>query len=311
MASLLYDLRYSLRQMRNARVFSLTVILVLALGVGANTAVFTLVHVVLLKSLPVTRPEQLFRVGDNNRCCVNGGLEGSWSLFSYEMYKHLRDNTPAFEQLAAFAAGLENMGLRRIDSGDPAQVVSGEFVSGNYFQMFGIGAYAGRVFNATNDRPGETPVAVLSYRTWQEKYGGDQRVIGGAVAVNGQPFTIVGVAPPRFFGDALRSDPPEIWIPLSFEPQVRGSNSILKGEDEWLDITGRLSPQASVTQVDAQLTTELRQLLLQPGAGWSEKDLKQVPEQVIRLTPGGAGVQWMRDEYEDSLKLLLWVTGFV
>ena len=311
MASWLSDLRYSLRQMRHAQFFSLTVILVMALGIGANTAVFTLVNAVLLKSLPVTRPEQLFRVGDNNRCCVNGGLEGSWSLFSYEMYKHFRDNTPPFEQLAAFAAGLENMGLRKIDSGNAAQAVSGEFVSGNYFQMFGIDAYAGRVFNAADDRLGETPVAVLSYRTWQEKYGGDQRMIGGAVAVNGQPFTIVGVAPPRFFGDALRGDPPEIWIPLSFEPQVHGSNSILKGDDEWLDITGRLSPHASVTQVEARLTTELRQLLLQPGAGWSEKELKEVPQQVIRLTPGGAGVQWMRDEYQDSLKLLLWVTGFV
>jgi predicted permease len=311
MASLLYDLRYALRQMRNARVFSLTVILVLALGIGANTAVFTLVHAVLLKSLPVTKPEQLFRVGDSNQCCVNGGLEGSWSLFSYAMYRHFRDNTPAFEQLAAFAAGLENMGLRRIDSGNPAQAVSGEFVSGNYFQMFGISAYAGRVFNAGDDGPGEAPIAVLSYRTWQDRYGGDRRMIGAAVAVNGQPFTIVGVAPPRFFGDALRGDPPEIWIPLSFEPQVHGSNSILKQDYEWLDLTGRVSPHTSVRQVEAHLTAELRQLLLQPGAGWSEQELKQVPEQVIRLTPGGAGVQWMRDEYEDSLKVLLWVTGFV
>lgn len=311
MASLLYDLRYSLRQMRKARIFSLTVILVLALGIGANTAIFTLVHAVLLRSLPVTKPEQLFRVGDNNRCCVNGGLEGSWSLFSYAMYKHLRDNTPAFEQLAAFSAALENMGLRRTDGSNPAQAVSGEFVSGNYFQMFGIGAYAGGVFTADYDRPGEAPVAVLSYRTWQEKFGGDRRMVGGAVAVNGQPFTIVGVAPPKFFGDALRGDPPEIWIPLSFEPQVHGANSILKGHDEWLDITGRLSPVASSRQVETQLTAELRQLLLQPGAGWSEKELKQVPQQVIRLTPGGAGVQWMRDEYEDSLKVLLWVTGFV
>lgn len=311
MASFLYDLRYTLRQMRNARVFSLTVILVLALGIGANTAVFTLVHAVLLKSLPVAKPEQLFRVGDTNLCCVNGGLEGSWSLFSYAMYKHLRDNTPAFEQLAAFSAGLENIGLRRTDSGNPAQAVSGEFVSGNYFHMFGLSAYAGRVFNAGDDRPGETPVAVLSYRAWQEKFGGDRTMVGGPVAVNGQSFTIVGVAPPKFFGDALRGNPAELWIPLSFEPLVHGSNSILRGDDEWLDMTGRLSPVASSRQVEAQLTAELRQLLLQPGAGWSEKELKQVPEQVIRLTPGGAGVQWMRDEYEDSLKVLLWVTGFV
>jgi len=311
MKAVLYDLRFSFRQIRSARVFSLTVIVVLALGIGANTAVFTLVHAVLLKSLPVTKPEQLFRVGDEERCCVNGGMEGSWSLFSYAMYKQFRDNTPAFEQLAAYAAAPENMGLRRTDSSNPAQSVSGEFVSGNYFQTFGIGAYAGRIFVADDDQPGHSPVAVLSYRAWQEKYGGDKGIVGGAVAVDGQPFTIVGVAPPRFFGDGLRSNPPEIWIPLSFEPQVHGANSILKGDDEWLDITGRISGNASGAQVEAQLTAELRQLLLQPGAGLIERELKQVPEQVIRLTPGGGGVQNMRDEYQDSLKTLLMVTGFV
>lgn len=114
-----------------------------------------------------------------------------------------------------------------------------------------------------------------------------------------------------FFGDGLRANPPEIWIPLSFEPQIHGANSILKQNDEWLNAAGRISSDASLRLVEAQLTTELRQWLLQPNAGLSEEDRKQLPQQVIRLTPGGSGVRGMRDEYSNSLKMLLWVTGFV
>jgi putative ABC transport system permease protein len=311
MYALINDLRSAIRQIRTAPAFSLIVILILALGIGVNTAVFTLVHAVLLKSLPVTKPEQLFRLGDNERCCVNGGLEGSWSLFPYSVYKQMRDNTPAFEQLAAFEAQSETVGVRRMNGNNPAESRGSEFVSGNYFQMFGISAYAGHLFTADDDHPAGSPVAVMSYHTWQEKYGSDPSMIGSAVAINGQPFTLIGVAPPGFFGDGLRSNPPEIWIPLSFEPLVRGPNTILDGEDEWLNMTGRLSSSANPKKAEAQLTTELRQWLLQPQSGWSDEERTQVPQQFIRLTPGGAGVRTMQDNYGDGLKLLLWVTGFV
>jgi len=311
MYALINDLRSAIRQIRTAPAFSLIVILILALGIGVNIAVFTLVHAVLLKSLPVTKPEQLFRLGDNERCCVNGGLEGSWSLFPYSVYQQMRDNTPAFEQLAAFEAQSETVGLRRMNSNNPAESCGSEFVSGNYFQMFGISAYAGHLFTADDDHPAGSPVAVMSYHTWQERYASDPSMIGSAVAINGQPFTLIGVAPPGFFGDGLRSNPPEIWIPLSFEPLVRGPNTILDGEDEWLNITGRLSSSANPKKAEAQLTTELRQWLLQPPSGWSDEERTQVPQQFIRLTPGGAGVRAMQDNYGDGLKLLLWVTGFV
>ena len=311
MYAFLSDLRFALRRMRNARIFSFTVILVLALGIGANTAVFTLVHAVLLKSLPVTKPEELFRVGDNERCCVNGGLEGSWSLFPYELYKQFSAHTPAFEQLAAFEAQQERVGLRLLDANTPAQSHTSEFVSGNYFQMFGLKAYAGRVFTVQDDRPSAAPVAVMSYRAWQEKYGGDSALVGSAVAINGRPFTLIGIAPPRFFGDGLRSNPPELWVPLSFEPQVHGQQSILNGDNEWLNVTGRLSSGISPKQVEAQLTTELRQWLLRPESALSDDERREIARQVIRLAPGGAGVRAMRDEYQESLKLLLSVTGFV
>ncbi len=306
------DVRFDLRMLRKTPGFLLTVILMLALGIGANTAVFTLVHSVMLKSLPVAKPEQLFRVGDNEQCCVNDGLEGSWSLFPYDLYKHLRDNTPAFQELAAFQAGYEKVGVRRFDRNTPAESRTSEFVSGNYFQMFGVGAYGGRVFNAEDDRRGGPPVAVMSYRCWKEEYGGDWSVVDAAVAINGQSFTVVGVAPPGFFGDGLRSDPPEIWIPLAFEPQVHGQNSLLDhSDDNWLNATGRLAPAAQPKAVEAQLTTELRQWLLRPGTTVSDAGRMEVAKQVIRLAPGGSGVQIMRLAYQSGLKLLLWVTGCV
>ncbi len=309
---MLHDLRYALRQMRKAPIFALTVIAIVALGIGVNTAVFTLVHAVMFKSLPVAKPEQLFRIGDTENCCVNGGLEGSWSLFPYDLYRHLRDNTPAFEQLAAFQAGRERVGVRRTNSGAPAESRTSEFVSGNYFQMFGIGAFAGRMFTSDDDRLGAPPVAVMSYRSWKEKYGSDSSIIGAAVAIDGQPFTIVGVAPPGFFGDGLRTDPPEIWIPLSFEPLVHGANSLLDRRDaSWLDAIGRLSPAARPPQVESQMTAELRQWLLGPGTTLGSEQRSDVPHQLIRLNPGGSGVQMMREAYEDGLKVLLWVTGFV
>jgi hypothetical protein len=265
------DVRFGLRMLRKSPGFSLTVILMLALGIGANTAVFTLVHAVLLKSLPVAKPEQLFRVGDNEQCRVNDGLEGSWSLFPYDLYKHLRDNTPVFGELAAFQAGNESVGLRRFDTQGPAESRTSEFVSGNYFRMFGIGVYGGRLFTSEDDRRGGSPVAVMSFRAWKEKYGGDWSIVGSAVAINGQPFTLVGTAPPSFFGDALRSNPPEVWIPLSFEPQVHGTNSLLDHTDEnWLNATGRLVSGAQPQAVEAQLTAELRQWLLRPGTTVSE-----------------------------------------
>ena len=311
MRALLSDLRFALRKMRTARLYSLTVILVLALGIGANTAVFTLVHAVLLKSLPVAKPEQLFRLGDAERCCVNGGMEGSWSLFPYDLYRQVRDHTPAFEQLAAFEAGQQTIGLRLLNRTNAAESRSSEFVSGNYFQMFGLNANAGRLFTPDDDQPAAPPVAVMSYRAWHDKYGGDDGMIGAPVAINGQPFTLIGIAPPGFFGDGLRTNPPEIWIPLQLEPYLYGPNSIMKSDPEWLDIIGRLPVHATPSVVEAQLTTELRQWLYRPERGLPEDDRKEIAKQIIRLTPGGGGLRAMREEYQDSLKLLLLVTGFV
>jgi hypothetical protein len=173
--TLIRDSRLALRRLRMAPAFTAATILTLALGIGATTAIFTLAHAVLLKSLPVARPDELYRLGKEARCCYLAGYsqDKEFSLVSYDLYKYLRDNTQGFSELAAFPAADFLFGVRRAGNSEAAQTHAGEFVSGNYFAMFGIGAYAGRTLTARDDRAGAPPAAVMSYRLWQERYGSD------------------------------------------------------------------------------------------------------------------------------------------
>jgi predicted permease len=305
------DARYALRQFANAPGFTATAVLTLALGVGATTAIFTLVHAVLLKSLPVAKPSELVRIGDREDCCVSGGLRDDWSLFSYDKYKTFRDGTPGFVELAAFQAGNDLVGVRRIGSNQPAESQRSEYVSGNYFSMFGIGPYTGRVLTPQDDRKGAEPVVAMSYRTWQQKYGLDPSVVGASFAINGQPFTVVGITPPGFFGDRLQYTP-AFWIPLANEPLINGSSSILDfPQQDWLDVIGRIKSGTDVKSIEAHMQVELQQWLLSPVAKVQPEERSLIPKQTLHLSPGGAGVQMMRDEYQAGLHLLMWVSGFV
>jgi predicted permease len=305
------DLRYAMRQFVHAPGYTATAVLTLALGIGATTAIFTLVHAVLLKSLPVGRPEELYRLGNNENCCVNGGLQDDWSLFSYDKYKTFRDGTPGFRELAAFQAGHGLAGVRRVGRNEPAESQRTQYVSGNYFSMFGIRAYIGRVFTPDDDRSGAEPVAVMSYRTWQGKYGLDPSVVGSTFTLNGQPFTVVGVTPPSFYGDRLENTP-AFWLPLETERLLDRTATLLDfPNSDWLDLIGRIAPGADPRAIEAQLQVELRQWLLSPVAELDDGRKALVPKQTLHLSPGGAGVQMMRDEYESGLRLLFWVSGFV
>src|SRR6266478_562211 len=198
--SVLWDTRHALRRLRLTPAFTIATALTLALGIGATTSIFTLVHAVLLKSLPVANPNELYRLGQESRCCYTGGYsqEKEFSLVSYELYKYFRDNTKGFSELTAFPAPDPLFGVRRAGTSEAAQTYPGEFVSGNYFTMFGIKAYAGRALTNGDDQPSAPPVAVMSYRLWQEKYGSDPSVIGNIFNVNDKPFTVVGITPPGF-----------------------------------------------------------------------------------------------------------------
>ncbi len=203
MNGLLQDLRYALRQLRKSPAFTVPVIATLALGVGANTAIFTLINAVMLKPLPVEEPRQLYRLGDNNNCCVMTGTQngGSFVLYSYPLYEHLRDHTPEFTELTAFSSHLSDLSVRR--GGETAEPYKGEFVSGNYFTTLGIQASAGRLLAPLDDSSGAARVAVMNYHIWQKRYGLDASVIGSTLNINGVPCTIAGVTPPQFYGDTL------------------------------------------------------------------------------------------------------------
>src|SRR3954447_9273624 len=184
LTNLLQDLRYALRQLRKSPEFTLTAVITLALGIGANTAIFTLVQGILLRRLPVSDPKQLYRIGDTDNCCVNGGFvsdTGDFDIFSYDLFLHLKRSAPEFEQLAGVQAGSWQWSVRRGNT--LSKELHGEFVTGNFFSMFGIGPYMGRVFAESDDTPSSSPVVVLSYRTWQSEFAGDPWIVGSTISI--------------------------------------------------------------------------------------------------------------------------------
>ncbi len=311
--SLAQDIRYGLRQLRRNPGFTAVAVITLALGIGATTAIFTLIDQVMLKSLPVAKPGQLYRMGNHNDCCVNDGPEDhGWDLFPYSLYVDLRDHTPQFSNLAAFQSFAMQLSVRRLHSSALARPFQGEFVSGNYFRMFGINAFAGRLFMHQDNRSRAPPVAVMSYHAWQQDYGLNPSVIGSTFVIDAVPFTVVGVAPPRFFGDRLRTDPPAFWLPLSSEPAVDGSSSLLNDAgEEWLYSIGRLRPGVQPLQVQSQLTAELRRWLNSHSDLYSSQYRKEIPKQFIPLAPAGSGIDLWQDYYASGLRLLMVLAGAV
>ena len=309
----MYDLKLALRQFRKSPGFAATVIFTIALGIGANTAIFTLVHAILLKSLPVTNPATLYRIGDLSDCCINGGFindDGDFDLFSYDLYRHLQENTPEFEQLAAFQSGHPTVNVRNGSAAAKAEIA--EYVSGNYFSTFGLGAYAGRTLLPSDDNPGAAPVAVLSYQAWQIAHAGDPSVIGATFYIQNHPVTIVGISPPGFFGDRIDSNPPALWIPLNAEPILEGETSILKQPDtNWLYALGRLKPGVNPGSLQAKLTNSLRQWLATQTAYTINDRGTQIPKQYVKLTPGGAGIQNLQQDAGSGLHLLIAISGLV
>jgi putative ABC transport system permease protein len=308
---MLEDFRDALRQLRKAPGFTATAVITLALGIGATTAIFTLVHKVMLKSLPVVKPEELWRIGDKVRCCNWGGYlqgeDGDFSLFSWEAYKNFRDHTPEFTDLAALQAGNAPLGVRRSGSQAPVDTRNGQYVSGNFFRTLGVQPWIGRVMTEDDDREGAPPVAVMSYRIWRDKYGADPSVVGAGYQINGHPFTVIGVTPPGFYGAKLSGyGMPDFWIPLTTEIMIDGDTARLKGPNRnFLDLLGRVRPGTNPKSLEAKLRVEFHDWLAShvPDMEPAEKQLWQT--QTLHLIPGGGGVAAMKDQYQDGLKLLL------
>ena len=315
MGNLFSTIRYALRQFRLSPVFTSAAVLTLALGIGGTTAIFTLIHAVMMRSLPVADPARLYRVGDGDDCCVEGGPQDRWGMYSFALYQRLKAAAPEFEEMAAFQAGGQRVSVRREGVEGAARPLRSEYVTGNYFSTLGVVAFGGRVFTALDDRKAAAPVAVLSHHAWLAAYGGEPSVLGSTFAVEGHPFTVIGIAPPGFFGETLRGDPPDIWIPLHQEPLLAGDAGLLdQSVPAWLRVIGRLRPGASIDGLAPRLTGVLRQWLrFDSGypSNWMPDVIRMLPKQVINVVPAGAGVGEMKEEYGRSLQILLAVCGLV
>ena len=316
MSSLLRDSIYALRKFRAARVFTATAVLTLALGIGGTTAIFTLIHAVMLKSLPVSDPSRLYRIGEGGNCCVQGGPQDSWGMFSFPLVERLRAELPEFEELTAFQAGRFRLSVRRQGVDQAPRPLRTIYVTGNYFKTLGVGAFAGRVFSADDDRPAASPVVMMAYHTWQGIHGGDASIVGATLVIEGNAFTVAGVTPPGFFGETLQANPPDLWLPLQQEPLISGSQTSLLRQpiSAWLRVIGRLRPEATIVGMDARLTGLLRQWMRHEAgypSNWMAEIERTLPQQAITVVPAGAGVGVMKEQYGRSLQILLGVCALV
>jgi predicted permease len=282
------DLRYALRGLRRNPGFTIVAVLTLALGIGATTAIFSLFDAVVLKSLPVKNPDELYIA----------------SAGHYGLYQAFRKETDVFSDVLA-SGSIEDLDTT-IDSGVPERArVS--LVSASYFSTLGVPAVMGRAFGAGDDRPaGEPAIAVLSYAYWQRRLARDPDVIGRVVRVRGVPITIVGVAPPGFFGEEVGASP-DFWVPLTMWGQiVPGRNFLNSAGTSWLRIVGRLKPGVTVPQVEAKLTVTFRRMLEDIFGPRMPADVRRdIDESSLKLTPAGQGVSGLRGRFGQPLQLLM------
>ena len=305
------DLQLAARSYRQQPGFTAVAVLILALGIGANTAIYSLVDAVALRPLPVAHTSDLYRLGDNLNCCVNTGLQGDFSLFSYPLYQRLRDHIPELSPLAAFQVRPLPFSVRRAGTAAAARPMIGEFVSGNYFDTFGVPMAAGRGLADSDDAPGAAPVAVLSYRAWRDHHAKDPSVVGAAFTVNATPVTVVGVTAPEFFGETLRPDPPDLWVALGAEPTIRGASSLIaRPGQHWLYAIGRLTPGASPAVVEQKASALLREFLA-TVPDLSPANIADLPKQRIVVAEAGTGVSALRSRYAEPLRVLAIVSALV
>ena len=305
------DLQYAVRTLRNAPGFTAVAVLTLALGIGANSAIFTLVDAVLMKSLPVHDPGSLVMLGDARSSGVGTRPRGSFPVYSHELYQHLRD-TNVLDGLCAFQSADAQVSVRRMGS-SAAGTAGARLVSGNYFEVLGTHAVVGRTIVPLDDSPSAPVVSVVSFRYWKRTLDGDPSVVGSTLDLNGVPVTIVGVAAPEFYGDRLQPDPPSFWIPISADRQLDPQRNLVDDPDEyWLYLMGRLTANASATEKQARLTVALQSwLLARDGSSVSAERRREISNSRVELNPGRSGVTRMQRNYSQTLRLLFGISAAV
>jgi len=309
------DLSFAFRQLRKTPGFTATVLLTLALGIGANSAIFTLVNAILLHNLPVTDPKTLIRIGDKNDCCISDQWSdtGDYSLFATDTYYAFKKNLPEFEELAATASfyGGGPLTVRRAGPDTVAKSMVGTFVSGNYFRTFGLSPAAGRLLMDADDQKGALTTAVMSYDAWQQDYAGDPSVVGGTFYINSKPVTVIGVAPKGFYGDRIDPNPPKYFLPMNAMDEVIGASFFTDPSKQWAYIIGRVKPGTSLPALQAKASALLKQQFATLKTFTDSRAQKVLPLTHVVLTPGGGGIQNMQESYKDRLTLLQWIAALV
>ncbi len=312
MSTLIQDLRYGIRQLRKSPGFTAVAVVTLALGIGANTAIFTVVNGLLLKMLPVKDPQQLVVIGDPANPNERSNGTPRADVFSYPLYKQLRDQNSVFTGLCAAA----NDHHIEVETGQGVifdQKITGRMVSGNYFDVLGLQPALGRLFKDSDDSAeGANPVAVLGYSYWQRKFASSPQVIGQDIRLNGYPFTIVGIAPQGFEGDVV-GEQMALFVPLSMQPQiVRGRHWRNAGNTSWLSLIGRLKPGVNASQAEANLNVVFQQAQKGDyGAALSSDDRNAIRNLRINVVAGGGGLSDLRASYRVPLLLLMGIVGLV
>jgi len=316
METLFKDIRYGLRGLVKRKAFAAIAVLTLALGIGANTAIFTLVNAVMLKSLPVYKPEELVLFSDatnEGTSLEDSPRTGEWQRCSYASYEYFRDHNQSFTELAALRSGESRLSVRRTDEqGSAAQRASGHLVSGNYFSVLGVRAMRGRVLTSEDDKPGAAPAAVMSHRYWEQQLNSDPNIVGKNLIINGTNFTVAGITPPEFFGVRVRR-PPDFWLPLSFHPQIELRDSFLTNKEAyWLTVVGRLKPGVDLQQAQSSVNLALRQHLTeQAGSELTEERQKGIQNTYVTLANGEGGISGLRRAYSKPLQMLMAIVGMV
>jgi predicted permease len=312
MHAILLDLRYAVRQLLKSPGFAIVAVLTLALGIGANTAIFTLLDQALLRALPVSHPEQLVRLryyGSNTGRISAFGGDGH-DYFSYPMYRDLRDKNQVFSGM--LANDQIQVGVQWNNQSDLA---SGELVSGNYFDVLGVSPAMGRLLLPSDDEKNSNPVVVLSFNYWNAHFGGDPRVINQTLYINGHPFTIVGVAEPRF-RSAIAGYTPKLFVPIVNKAVVMpGTNDLEDRRSSWANIAARLKPGMSREQAEAAMLPLWRSIRAGELSSIKNKtDLfakNFVQESKLQLLDESRGFSPLRDEIQAPLLIVMAMVGLV
>jgi predicted permease len=310
------DLRYSVRMLAKSPMFTLVAVTSLALGIGANTAIFTLINGVLLKQLPVRAPNELMSFGKALSGGVFGGVDmGTADLYPYDFARQLEKQPGPFEGIFSYNSRLRTVGVQvgEHPTGQPVQVLA-HLVSGNYFSVLGAPMFMGRPLQSSDEEaPGRNAVVVVSFHYWREMMDADPAAIGKVLSVNGVPCTVVGVAGPKFYGIAVRTEPPDLWAPLTMQAELTREPSLLDVNGPyWLHLGARRSAGSVLEQEQQWLNTQIRSYVLAHEGAKITPDRRKEIERIAKpLVPAGSGVSSMRSNFEGPLLILMGVVVLV